>query len=1113
VSEFRFAEPDWAYALWGVLVFVGLLFWLERRGGGALDRLVSATLRPRLVAGPGPRTRRLRVLLVGLALGFLVVALMRPQWGLRTVATPRVGAEIMVLLDVSRSMLAEDVAPNRLERAKAEITDLLAFLDGDPVGLVGFAGRATVLSPLTPDFGFLRLVLDGVGPHSVSRGGTRIGDAIRTGVAGFGPAGDASRAILLITDGEDHESFPLDAAKAAAEAGVRIIAIGFGDEAGSEIWVTDRRTGARTRLLDGDGRPVRSRLDGDLLREVALVTEGAYVPAGTGVLDLASIYERHIARLMRGKLDGRGRTVRDEGYQWAVLLALVLLVSSVAVGSGVGARGDASRTLARATLVLLAVTIGATSGRAEEVPEDEAVPEAVAPPPEAAPEAEAEPEDPRSVYNRGVTQLARSDPDEAERWFRRARREAGADGRVRVDAAYNLGWTFVQRGESIESTEPKEALALYHQAADWFRDAVSQNPDDSEARHNLEVVLRRALLLSDQLAREGEAGFDRSLREIAERQRELVMESARLLERVDESSDLNAEDRLRREFRGLTTTERMILSDADRLAGEIGAERDALEARPEEERSPEDAMRAAQLGNVLHYLHRARERMGQARRQLRQRQPERGYRRASAALTELKRALDQFRDPVSMLDTLIREVAALGASTALLAASRSEIPGLEETPEVPAWLTPGSLQEDQAFVAERTEELGLRLRAGLEPDVPPDADPGTARLVEAAREAEPLVMTARTQLRQAAEALGGEDLGGAQQAQLDGLTALLEARERFLDLRGLVEAVYADEKGIETIVTADEENAEEVLQEYRAGLLDAQRKNLRRSERLKQMIEAEKSALDAAGADPADEATAAQARRLSVAGELLSRARTEMDAVEKHLDTPDWPHVRTSSERAVQHLEGLRRLFFSIVEHLREVAERQIDLTDETQDAAALAEDSAPSLKERVGPLVPTQRDLASRSEAIALALEDQSRQEGDALTGEGDAAETTRRLRLAAEHVLAAEAEMTTAAGGMDADPPELDGALETQKTALVELGKALALLVPPEQRQGESPDSEPSGEDDAAQRGENEPPDEGESMDPAQLLQSVRDREAQRRRERSGKENAGYETVEKDW
>jgi Ca-activated chloride channel family protein len=245
VSELRFADPQWVHALWGVLVFVVLLFWLEHRGGGALDRLLGSALQSRLVQRPSAWRRRLRVLLLGLSAACLVVALMRPQLGVRHVAAQRVGAKIMVALDVSKSMLAEDVAPSRLERAKAEIVDLLAYLDGDQVGLIAFAGRATVLAPMTPDFSFLRLVLDGAGPDSVSRGGTRLEEPIRKAVAGFGPAGDAARAILLITDGEDHDSFPLDAADAAAEAGIVIVAIFFKQKTANEINVTDPSSGAR----------------------------------------------------------------------------------------------------------------------------------------------------------------------------------------------------------------------------------------------------------------------------------------------------------------------------------------------------------------------------------------------------------------------------------------------------------------------------------------------------------------------------------------------------------------------------------------------------------------------------------------------------------------------------------------------------------------------------------------------------------------------------------------------------------------------------------------------------------------------------------------------------
>ncbi len=131
MSEFRFADPHFVHWLWGVLVAVAVLLWLDQRRGSALDRLLSPLLQSRIVRRPSVGLRRTRILLLGLAGVCLVLALMRPQWGLRRVATQRAGAEIMIALDVSRSMLAEDVAPNRLARAKAEIADLLGYLRGD----------------------------------------------------------------------------------------------------------------------------------------------------------------------------------------------------------------------------------------------------------------------------------------------------------------------------------------------------------------------------------------------------------------------------------------------------------------------------------------------------------------------------------------------------------------------------------------------------------------------------------------------------------------------------------------------------------------------------------------------------------------------------------------------------------------------------------------------------------------------------------------------------------------------------------------------------------------------------------------------------------------------
>ena len=326
-----FADPNWVHMVWPVLALVVVLAWLEFRGRDLLDRFVSPTMQGRLAERASTPRRIAKLALILLTLLFGVAALMRPQTpgGTEAVAARRVSADIMVVLDVSKSMLAEDAAPNRVARAKADVAEFMDRVTGHRVGLVAFAGRAAVMSPLTTDYGFFHLVLRGVDTASVSRGGTRIGDAIGKAVAAFGPNRGASRVMLLITDGEDHDSYPLDAAQEAVDAGIRIVAIGFGSETGSEVTLTDPDTGVRTLLMDRDGVVVRSRLDGELLREIALRTEGVYVPAGTSAIDLDAIVEAHVDPLVADAGARLQRRAPTEHYFWLVLGAIVCLVGAV----------------------------------------------------------------------------------------------------------------------------------------------------------------------------------------------------------------------------------------------------------------------------------------------------------------------------------------------------------------------------------------------------------------------------------------------------------------------------------------------------------------------------------------------------------------------------------------------------------------------------------------------------------------------------------------------------------------------------------------------------------------------------------------------------------------
>jgi len=1237
MSDFQFANPNWSHALWLVAGVTALLFWLDWRRGDVLSRFLSAAMQVRLVHRLSQTRRWLSIGCLGLAGVSLVVALMRPQWGLTYQETPRVGAQIMVCLDVSKSMLAEDTAPNRLQRAKAEVTDLLSYLEGDQIGLIAFAGRATVLCPLTPDFGFFRLILDGASPTSVGRGGTRLEEPIRKALASFRSESDVSRMIVLITDGEDQDSHPLDAAKAAAERGVRILAIGFGDEAGSEIRVTDPRTGARTTVLDSDGKPVRTSLDGETLRKIALETDGAYVPAGTGALDLKSIYEAHIAPLVRGRLDDRGHAIRREAFQWAVLAGLLLLVASTVVGSG-SVRSELrvvpeARLSEKAgllekpglvrSLALLIAILAASSAVAQQKTGDDkpaAVPAdgvqkstpADKPPPDRKP-ADREPSAPRDVYNEALAYLNK-DADRAERLLSEARRDAGTDGELRFRATYNMGWVEVQRADTVLGQKPEEALEHLRRAADWFRDAVRLRPDSEDARHNLEVALRRILELADSLAKTGDRELTKRLDAVIEAQRRLVGTARQLVERVSAQEDPNAADQFRSDFRQLAVQQQKILADSQAVTKSAQEELDSLKGKKDEEKTPQDKVRAAQLNNLLHYVNQANQRLGQARSQMRRRQADRSFRRAAAALGDLNRARDQLRGPVEVLDVILADALPLAQLTAFKAAAA----GAAEAPvarpsdalrEPPAWLTREYLEESQLSLTERTAELTANLQAGLDerksrPAGPPtdqqrEQNSGADRFLEMVHEAMPFLTKGKAAFESAGKALGADEKAGtserpgssfeqAAQQQLEGSVALRDARERFLDLRGLIELAYSREEQIQGLLPAPptkdakdpsdkkEKTKPESPEVPPAASIQAaqqlQQENLDRSQRIGRLIDealaalpkppadADASAAKPQPADPAAQQAAAERQRLELAKPLLDQARQEMTAAAdslakiqwppaagrgsadppatdetKKLDTPakppDQPDAKAAAQpddttrnasrqhvsRAIGHLQALRRLFFSIVEHLRETAQRQAQLNDETEQATALKKDE--DMAKTVGPLSLRQEQLRAITQEIADALSEQAKQRPDQAAGQQGAdpkqleqfQKIAQQLAEAAKLVADGGTEMQKAGGKMTADKPDLGAARKSQDEALQKLVEALTLLNPPQPDQQNQQDQDQQGDGQQKEKQQKQPQTQG--TDPSRALQAVRDREAQRRRDRENRQRLTQEPVEKDW
>jgi Ca-activated chloride channel homolog len=276
----------------------------------------------------------LKASLLILAFVSIVIALTEPKWNPQPQQIRHKGRDVVILLDTSRSMLAEDIKPNRLDRSKIAITDLLEVLQGDRVAIVTFAGNATVKCPLTQDYAFVRMALADISTESNSRGGTAIGDAIRKATDEvFDKQSRQYKDLILITDGEDHDSFPVEAAKKAAIEGIRIIAIGLGDDqTGSRIPITG--PDGQTTFLKYQGHEVWSKLDSDTLREVAAATEGGrYLSVSPGTtMDLGKIYEDMIASAEKRELESTTMMKYDEKFQIFVAFGIVLLIGEALIG-------------------------------------------------------------------------------------------------------------------------------------------------------------------------------------------------------------------------------------------------------------------------------------------------------------------------------------------------------------------------------------------------------------------------------------------------------------------------------------------------------------------------------------------------------------------------------------------------------------------------------------------------------------------------------------------------------------------------------------------------------------------------------------------------------------
>ena len=423
----------------------------------------------------------IKALLLILSLGLMLFALAGPRWGSHYEEVSQKGVDIMLLIDVSPSMLVEDISPNRLERARREIVDFIKVVQGDRVGLVAFAGAAFTQCPLTLDYAALEMFLDALQPDLIPVPGTDLGGAIELGLSAFDAESATDKVMLLITDGEDNEKRGLAAARRAAAAGTKIYIFGIGDAGGGPIPELDGGGGFKK---DSQGKLILSKLEEKGLREIAALTGGSYVRSVAGDLDLDILYfdgiksQTQAQELKSGKIK-----VYEERFPLFVLGAFIILLIEGFIDEKIrtkAVRGRATSVARTSLLLMMSLAFcfaTAVWSPAADSPDELYKIGRFSEAEEAYAQSDMDnPKDLRYRYNRGCAAYQKGDYQTAAAAFSSVLRRS-ENKAVQFKAAYNRGNAAFQQGD-------------FQSAAKYFKQAIGNDPANPDARYNLEIALR-----------------------------------------------------------------------------------------------------------------------------------------------------------------------------------------------------------------------------------------------------------------------------------------------------------------------------------------------------------------------------------------------------------------------------------------------------------------------------------------------------------------------------------------------------------------------------------------------------------------------------------------------
>ena len=494
MGDLTFGEPLWFWAFALLPILIALFFLNEGRRVTLLRKLVAARLQDRLAGSVSVGKRRFRFLLLLLGMAGVIAALTQPRLGYTWEESQRKGRDVILAIDCSKSMLATDLTPTRLGRAKLAAQDLIGQLGGDRAGLIAFAGSAFLQAPLTVDYGAVLNSLTELDTEIIPRGGTNIAEAIKTAVEAFGKGESEHRALILFTDGEELDDDAVKAAE-ALDGAVRIFTVGIGSADGSLIPVPGENGGTEF-VKDDSGQIVKSRLDEDRLRRIAEATGGFYVHLTTGPAETLQIVRDGLGTMKEKDIDAKMSRRPIERYQWPLAGGLLLLAASMLVGERKrGVRRETAPAKALAAALLMAGSLFTPAAQAinagVEAYERQDYQGAAK---EFAKQQERMPGSAALHFNQGATAYKRGEFGKALEAFAKA--VTSPDPELRAAAEYNLGNTLYQRGAAQKDKAPK--ITEWKNALQHYDQALNVQPQNADAKYNRDVVQR----LIDELQKE-----------------------------------------------------------------------------------------------------------------------------------------------------------------------------------------------------------------------------------------------------------------------------------------------------------------------------------------------------------------------------------------------------------------------------------------------------------------------------------------------------------------------------------------------------------------------------------------------------------------------------------